>query len=172
MLPILITLRRTFILALIIFVLIPLLPVGAAERPTITISSIDISLQIKQFYLSGDSWAIDPWEKGIGHLEQTGWFDTGSNIVLAGHSVMPNGNPGVFANLNNVTVGQEIVIFDGSADRYYQVTDIRIVPVDDVSVVMPTDHERLTLITCEVGSYDEASQSYTQRLVVIADRVE
>ena len=169
--PILITLRRTFILALIIFVLIPFLPVGATERPTITISSIDISLQIKQFYLSGDSWAIDPWEKGIGHLEQTGWFDTGSNIVLAGHSVMPNGNAGVFAHLNEVSVGQEIVIFDGSADRHYQVTDIRIVPIDDVSVVMPTDHERLTLITCEVGSYDEVSQSYIQRLVVVADRV-
>lgn len=169
--PILITLRRSFILAMIIFVLIPILPVGATARPTITISSIDISLQIKEFYLSGDSWAIDPWEKGIGHLEQTGWFDTGSNMVLAGHSVMPNGNAGVFANLNDVIVGQEILIFDGSADRRYQVTEIRVVPVDDISVVMPTAHERLTLITCEIGSYDEASQSYTQRLVVIADRV-
>ncbi len=171
MLPILITLRRSLILAIVICALIPIMAVGAAERPTITISTLNISLQIKQFYLSGDTWAIDPWEKGIGHLEQTGWFDTGSNMVLAGHSVMPNGKAGVFANLSAVVLGQEIVIFDGSTDRRYQVTDIRIVPVDDVSVVMPTDHERLTLITCEIGSFDEASQSYTQRLVVIADRV-
>jgi len=166
-------LRRVSIIILIGMLILAglIVPTTAANRPTITISALNISRQIKEFHLSGDTWAIDPWEKGIGHLEQTGWLDVGSNIVLAGHSVMPNGNPGVFAALNTVAPGQEIVIFDGSGDRRYQVTEVRVVPVEDVSVVMPTDHERLTLITCEVGSYDTASQTYTQRLVVIAERV-
>lgn len=168
---ILIARRRTLIVACILCFLIPILAVGAAERPAITIPSLNISLQIKEFYLSGDTWFIDPWEKGIGHLEQTGWFDTGSNMVLAGHSVMPNGKPGVFASLNTVAVGQEIILFDGTGDRYYQISDIRVVPVDDVSVIMPTERERLTLITCDLSSYDEAIQGYTQRLVVIADRI-
>jgi LPXTG-site transpeptidase (sortase) family protein len=145
-------------------------PGSAADKPTITISNLNISLQIKVFPLSSDSWAINPWEKGIGHLEQTGWFENPGNIVLAGHSVMPNGKAGIFASLNMLTVGQEIVLFDGSADRRYQVADVRSVPLDDVSVVMPTEDERLTLITCDVNSYDAASQEYAQRLVVIAER--
>jgi LPXTG-site transpeptidase (sortase) family protein len=165
-------LRRIINIALAIILIIVLVtPVGASNQPTITISSLNIAREIKEFRLSGGTWTIDPWEKGIGHLEATGWFDNPTNIVLAGHSTMPNGKPGVFATLNSLAVGQEIVLFDGNTDRHYQVSDIRVVPVDDVSVVMPTDHERLTLITCEIGSFDEASQGYTQRLVIIADRV-
>ena len=161
----------TGIILSIILVIVLVVPTSASNNPTITISSLNISAEIKEFRLSGGTWTIDPWEKGIGHLEDTGWFDNPTNIVLAGHSTMPNGKPGVFTTLNDLSLGQEIVLFDGNADRHYQIIDIRVVPVDDVSVVMPTDHERLTLITCEIGSYDEVSQGYTQRLVVIADRV-
>jgi LPXTG-site transpeptidase (sortase) family protein len=165
--------RRFFIAALLSITIASgmLAPALASDQPTITISRLNISRQIKEFPLANGTWTIDPWDKGIGHLEQTGWFDNPTNIVLAGHSVMPNGAPGVFANLNALVVGEEIVLFDGSADRRYQVNEIRIVPIEDVSVVMPTGHERLTLITCEISSYDEANQFYTRRLVVIADRV-
>ncbi|MEO8608667.1 MAG: sortase [Chloroflexota bacterium] len=155
----------------VILVIVLVIPVSAANKPTITISSLNISSEIKEFRLSDGTWTISPWEKGIGHLEKTGWFDNPTNIVLAGHSTMPDGKPGVFGALDTLSIGQDIVLFDGNADRHYQVTEIEIVPVDDVSVVMPTDQERLTLITCEIASYDEASQGYTQRLVVIADRV-
>jgi LPXTG-site transpeptidase (sortase) family protein len=160
-----------FIILSLILILVLIVPVTADNEPTITISSLNISVEIKEFRLSNGTWTIDPWEKGIGHLEKTGWFDNPTNIVLAGHSTMPNGKPGIFATLNNISVGQEIVLFDGNADRHYQVSDIQVVPVDDISVVMPTDHERLTLITCEIGSYDATIQGYTQRLVIIADRV-
>jgi LPXTG-site transpeptidase (sortase) family protein len=163
-----------YIIGIMLFIILAIafiVPATAANKPTITISTLSISSEIKEFRLSDGTWTIDPWETGIGHLEKTGWFDNPTNIVLAGHSTMPNGKPGVFATLNNLSIGQDIVLFDGNADRHYQVSDMLVVPVDDVSVVMPTDHERLTLITCEIGSYDEASQSYTQRLVVIADRV-
>jgi len=165
--------RRSLVCLILISMIVPailVLPTYAADKPTITISALNIARHIKEFYLSDGTWVIDPWEKGIGHLEQTGWFDNPTNIVLAGHSMMPNGQPGIFANLSSLAVGQEIVLFDGSADRRYQVVDIRVVPLDDVSVVMPTEQERLTLITCDLSSFDEASQSYTRRLVVMADR--
>jgi LPXTG-site transpeptidase (sortase) family protein len=145
--------------------------VDASGQAIITISSLDLSREIEEFPLSNGTWAIDPWETGIGHLEHTGWFENPTNIVLAGHSKMPDGKPGVFATLDRLSVGEGIVLFDGNADRHYQITDIRVVPIDDVSVVMPTDHERLTLITCDTGSYDEASQAYLQRRIIIADRV-
>jgi LPXTG-site transpeptidase (sortase) family protein len=157
--------------AIIIIVAGLSVPAMASNAATISISSLDMAKSIKEFPLANGTWTISPWEKGIGHLEKTGWFDNPTNIVLAGHSVMPNGDPGIFANLNLLSAGQEIVLSDGSENRRYQITDIRIVPVDDVSVVMPTEQERLTLITCETGSYDEVSQSYSQRLVVVADRV-
>jgi LPXTG-site transpeptidase (sortase) family protein len=160
----------SIILSLILIIVL-VIPGNAANKPTITISSLNISGEIKEFRLVDGTWTISPWEKGIGHLEDTGWFDNPTNIVLAGHSTMPNGKPGVFATLSNLSIGQDIVLFDGKADRHYQVSDIQVVAADDVSVVMPTDHERLTLITCEIGSYDEVNQGYTQRLVVVADRV-
>jgi LPXTG-site transpeptidase (sortase) family protein len=158
-------------LFLIVIFLTSILAANASTNPTISISTLNISREIKEFPLRDGTWAIDPWETGIGHLEATGWFDNPTNIVLAGHSTMPNGSPGVFISLDQLAVGDEIVLSNGDGDRHYQVTDIRIVPIDDISVVMPTDQERLTLITCEVGSYHESSQQYLRRLVVIADRV-
>ena len=142
----------------------------AAVHSSITIASLNISTGITEFPLADGTWAIDPWETGIGHLQETAWFD-GGNMVLAGHSVMPDGSAGVFYSLNELTIGQEISIVDGDINRLYQVSEIYTVPVEDVSVVMPTNDERLTLITCEVGSFDKASGTYTNRLVVIAQRV-
>jgi LPXTG-site transpeptidase (sortase) family protein len=139
--------------------------------PTIRIPSLKIKTAIKDFPLSGDTWHIGQWERGIGHLQGTGWFNNPGNVVLAGHSKLPNGKAGVFRRLSNLAVGSDILVFDGWNERRYQVIDKRVVSPYDLSVVYPTGDDRLTLITCEVSSYDPKSNSYGQRLVVIAQRV-
>jgi len=143
----------------------------AGSRPRISINSISISKRIVEFPLTSDSWAIRPWEKNVGHLAGTGWFDTPGNIVLAGHSTLPNGAPGTFYYLNQLGLGTDITVFDGSVERHYSVTEIRSVSEYDLSVTSPTTDDRLTLITCEIGSYDPNTQSYGSRLVVIAQRI-
>lgn len=143
----------------------------AGNRPRLGISAIGLSRRVVEFPLTSDSWAIRPWEKNIGHLAGTGWFDNPGNIVLAGHSTLPNGKPGTFYHLDQVSVGSTITLFDGSANREYSVTDIRTVSEYDLSVTLPTSDDRLTLITCDISSYNPDTQEYANRLVVTAQRV-
>lgn len=143
----------------------------AGNRPRISITDIELSRKIVEFPLSGNSWSIRPWEKNIGHLEATSGIDGSGNIVLAGHSTLPNGKPGIFYHLDDLQIGASISIFDGSVERHYSVTELRVVSAFDLSVALPTPDDRLTLITCALDSYDENTQTYTQRLAVIAQRV-
>lgn len=145
--------------------------VDARPYARLQIDAIGVSSSIITFPLWRDTWAIDPWEDNIGHLEATSWLDAPGNIVLAGHSRLPNGSPGILANLNQVGVGAELKLTHGHEERRYIVNEVRIVSEYDIGVILPTSDERITLITCDVGSYDPATGSYSQRLVVIANRV-
>ena len=82
-----------------------------------------------------------------------------------------NGAPGTFYNLSQLAVGSEITLFDGSVNRLYSVVNIQSVNEYDLSVTLPTADERLTLITCDIGSYNPDTGEYANRLVVIAQRV-
>ncbi len=166
--------RMRFMLIIIGLLLASLLTsatLDAGNKPQVRISSIGLSKRVVEFPLTPDSWAIQPWEKNVGHLQGTGWFDQPGNIVLAGHSTLPNGKPGTFYRLDKVAVGTDITLFDGSATRHYTVTSVQIVSEYDLSVVNPTSDDRLTLITCEIGSYNPVTKDYDNRLVVTAERV-
>ncbi|MEQ8677010.1 MAG: sortase [Aggregatilineales bacterium] len=137
----------------------------------ISIPVAGITSAITSFPLDGTSWAIDPWESNVGYLQGTAWLNENGNTVLGGHSQYPNGNAGIFRNLYDVSVGDVIVVREDGADRQYVVVEIRTVYYTDLTVLYPTTHSRLTLITCDVPSFDAVSNVYYDRLVVIADRV-
>lgn len=162
--------RRLLVLisSFAILVLLATSTVSANASAHLSISSINVDSSIVQFPISGDTWAIDPWENRIGHLEETAWFGQPGNTVLAGHSVMPDGSAGIFANLNQLVVGDQFTLFDGLADVVYQVSEVKVVSEFDVSVIYPTEDTRLTLITCETSSFNADTQTYADRLVVIA----
>lgn len=143
----------------------------AAAGPMLIIPSANIYSPVTTFYLDGTSWGIDPWEPLVGHLQGTAWLNTGGNMVFGGHSEYPNGRPGIFASLYNVHVGDEITVQEGDVQRRYVVTEVKTVSYDDLSVVYPTNHSRLTLITCDIPSFEPQSNFYAERLIVIADAV-
>lgn len=144
----------------------------AAAGPILMIPSANIYSPITTFPLDGVSWAIDPWEPLVGHLQGTAWLNTIGNMALGAHSAYPDGAAGLFANLYGVNIGDEIAIQDGDSTRRYVVIDIRVVAYDDLSVIYPTSHDRLTLITCDIPSFQPVANFYAERLVVIADRTE
>lgn len=146
-------------------------PQPTTSAPTLFIPSVNIQIGITTFPLDGVSWAIDPWEKLVGHLQGTAWVNGTGNMALGGHSQYPDGRAGIFNRLYNVSLGDEIIVQDGDTVRTYIVNDIRIVPYTDISVVYPTAHNRVTLITCDIPSFHAASGLYGDRLVVIADAV-
>lgn len=167
------TARRTLtvIMMLVLFILPAVIPsVSAGQKASLTIPALDLSSSIVKFPLDGDTWAIDPWEKRVGFLEETSWFQSPGNMVLAGHSVMPNGKGGIFAHIDQLEVGAELIVSDGVEERRYTVSEVRVVNEYDVSVVFPTGDDRLTLITCEASSLDPARQTYSNRVVVVATR--
>lgn len=157
-------------LAIIALILLSAFAANASPAsPSLTISAINVSSNIIEFPLTETSWAIQPWETAVGHLEGTTGLGQSGNIVLAGHSRMPDGKPGIFSALHQLAEGNEIVISDGATERRYIVSQVFTVPKKDVSVVFPTSHEQLTLITCDTGSYNRSKDVYDRRVVVIAN---
>lgn len=161
-----------------------IIPTAAAANPStntsppaptngrvLTIPTASISSPVTTFYLDGVSWAIDPWEDIVGHLEGTAWLNQRGNVVIGGHSELPDGSAGVFYRLYNVGIGDEMFLQDGEITRRYVVVNILSVDYRDISVVYPTSHNRLTLITCDIPSYVAEQNFYYERLVIMADEV-
>jgi len=94
---------------------------------------------------------------GITHLEGTTWIDDGwGRVVIAGH------NPGGFAPLQYLSIGDNIITVSHHETMEWIVYEILIVS-DDLVYLNPTPTFTLTLITC----WDEG---YTW-LVINAKRV-
>jgi len=137
--------------------------------PSIYMPTVNTVSGIRVFPLVPPTWEIDPWEPLVGQFQGTGWLTEESNIVLGGHSQLPDGRPGIFAGLYGLSVGDPIVVQTGTGQqREFRVEEIFSVPFTDVSVVMPNGTTQLTLITCDVPSFDPGEQIYWERLVVIA----
>lgn len=144
------------------------LPAAPGGR-TLRIPSVSMSVGVTTFFLDGTTWAIDPWEQLVGHFQGTSWVSGTGNVVLGGHSEYPNGAAGIFKALYAVRIGDEIFLSDGGMQRRYVVSNVFSVDYQDLSVVYPTAHNRLTLVTCDVPSYDPNANGYAQRLVVVAE---
>lgn len=107
---------------------------------------------------------------------EIGWYQFGAGVgggqgstVLAAH-IAYNGRNGVFSNLSESNVGDEIVVgFDGS-ELAYRVVSVEQynkleLPIDDL--FSESSQERVVLITCG-GSFNPNLQSYDDNVVVIA----
>lgn len=133
------------------------------------IPSAGIYAPIVQTYLDGVSWDVSQLGTNVGHLQGTAWIDTPGNVVLSGHVELSDGRQGVFANLNEVAVGDIIVIVMNGDEWRYIITEIGSTTPQDLQPIYPTSEPRLTLITCE--DYDFISNSYLERTIIVAERI-
>ncbi|MCA9886852.1 MAG: sortase [Anaerolineae bacterium] len=136
------------------------------EGTSLFIPSAGIYAPIVQAYLDGTSWDVSRLGTNVGHLEGTSWFNEPGNVVLSGHVELADGRQGVFATLDDLQVNDIIVLNSNGQERRYIITNIDSTSPDDLSPVMPTTEDRLTLITC--GNYDFFQDSYLERLIVVA----
>lgn len=79
-------------------------------------------------------------------------------IVLAGHST------GAFARLDEVRIGDEIVVIDWQRAETFRVVSITLVDPGDTSWLAASEGESLALITC-------AGADLEWRRVVVAERI-
>ena len=80
--------------------------------------------------------------RGPGHLENTAFPGEPGNVVIAGH------RDSFFWSLQNIHLGDDILLDTREGPSQYRVTSARVVNPGDVSVLAPTDEPVLTLITC------------------------
>ena len=152
-------------------------PVQAASLPSPTprpqaslfLPTAGVTAPVIEVYLDGESWDVKYLGQNAGHLQGTAWFGQSGNIVLAGHVEMPDGRAGIFAGVSKLNVGDPVVLSLNNQEQRYRISAIKRVEPDDLSVLYPTETDRLTLITCD--SYDFLQNTYQDRVVVVADRV-
>ena len=133
----------------------------------IFIPTAGVNSRVVQAYLSGNSWDVSQIRANVGHLQGTSWLGQNGNIVLSGHVERADGSAGVFANLDLVEVDDPIQLMVNGERRVYIVTEIRTTTPEDLSPIMPTRSEQLTLITC--GAYDFFQDAYLERLIIVAE---
>ena len=111
-----------------------------------------------------------------------GWFNRSAipgelgNALLGGHRDYQdrdgNVDVGVCWKLDETRVGDQLIMFDQAAERYY------VYDIVDIATIRPDSHEAVkylsqtresvvTLITCS-GDFDEDTNSYEERIVVVA----
>ena len=111
-----------------------------------------------------------------------GWFNRSAppgdlgNALLGGHRDYQdrdgNIDIGVCWELDETRVGDQLIMFDQSQDRYYvyDIVDkatIRPDSTEAVKYLSQTRESVVTLITCS-GDFDEETHSYEERIVVVA----
>jgi LPXTG-site transpeptidase (sortase) family protein len=136
------------------------------EIPDIDVSASVVPLNIVQFPNGVTTWDTRGLHMTVGYMTGTAWFGQGGNVVLGGHSEGANRQPDVFYRLDEVQVGQVIRVIFGEDVREYVVIQTYTVHETDLSPIFPTDHERLTIMTCDTASYAEGY--YPQRDIVVA----
>ncbi len=116
------------------------LPTQGPGQPTrIVIPSIRVDSPV----VEGDDW--EQLKKGVGHHLRTANPGERGNMVLAGHDDVYGQ---VFRYLQDVQLGDEILVYSGSRVFRYVATGKRIIDPTEVSVMYPTSEPTLTLITC------------------------
>jgi sortase A len=81
-------------------------------------------------------------QDGVGHFAQSVLPGEEDNCVLSGHRET------VFRQLGNLKIGDQLIVQTSAGTFTYEVKGTRIVPADDKTVIVPTDHAVLTLTTC------------------------
>lgn len=113
--------------------------------------------------------------------ENVAWYTLGprpgeaGSAVIAGHYDAKTGGPAIFYKLDQVKTGDIITVTtEDQRQLEFKVTrvathDDATFPIEEVFDFSPTG-KRLTLITCR-GTFDQATQNYSQRLVVYSDMI-
>src|SRR5699024_3788293 len=102
----------------------------------LVIDKIDANLPI----VEGTS--EDDLKKGVGHYEGTAYPLEDDQIVLSGH------RDTVFRRMGELQIGDIMKVRMPYGDFDYEIVNTKVVPADDLSIIVPHDEETLTVTTC------------------------
>jgi sortase A len=103
---------------------------------------------------------------GVGHIETTPLPGEFGNVAIAGH------RDSFFRPLQNIHVGDDILLDTPEERVHYRVSWSRVVNPDNVGVIGPTTHAMLTLVTCyPFGFIGSAPDRFVVRAIRVEDPV-
>jgi len=123
---------------------------------TLVIPKIGVDAQV----VDGDS--AEALNKGFWHRPNTSTPDKGGNTVIAGHRFLYTSGANTFYNLDQISKGDEIILYWKGTEYAYLVSDTRVVEPTDIQIEESSSDPVLTLYTCT------PLWSSKQRLVVRA----
>lgn len=140
-----------------------------SEINRIVIPILNLDTIVKYVPYDGYSWAISGLRQEVAWMGDTSWPGLGSNTGLAGHVTVAGMGDGPFRHLDELPVGELVLLYTEKNIYTYQVRESKITTDGDMTVVDPSADPQISLITCI--DWDEESHTYLNRLVVIADLI-
>lgn len=132
----------------------------------LVIPVLDVNAQIVGVPETHGEWQVEWLGSDVGYLEGTTFPTWQGNSVLTGHAYNHLGQPGVFADLDQLRYNDTITIQAWGQKYVYAVRVRYVTSENDLAVMDHSDQTQLTLITCT--GYDAENQVYPQRLVIVA----
>jgi LPXTG-site transpeptidase (sortase) family protein len=153
----------------------PVVPVIEEQRAVTRIVIDAIQLDRTPLVVGTDAQGVPYVPKhDIGWFDQSAAPGEGENVVLWGHALRFRDAPDVpapFGQLSQLHPGDQITLHDnrGGAHVYRVMQQVWATP-DQVSFILPTGAERLTLVSC-IGDrvVTERGVTMTHRLITIAE---
>lgn len=140
-------------------------PVVRIAIPALTLDTV-----VKYVPWDGLSWWIMGLREEVAWLGNTSWPGLGGNTALAAHVTLRGLGDGPFRYIEDLPVGETVILYTEQNIYSYAVRASEIVEEDDLEVTYATDNPQITLITCV--DWDDALGMYTRRLIVYADLVQ
>ncbi|MFW5691772.1 MAG: sortase [Chloroflexota bacterium] len=138
--------------------------------PTIEIDAPVVDVHVRRISARETTWDVSALRQEVGYFVGTANIGEGGNTVLGAHSELARRTPSVFYRLEELQPGDEIYLQRDGTTYIYVVTEVYTVPREDLRPIMPTLDERLTLITCDIHSF-QGGFDYADRTIVIATRI-
>jgi LPXTG-site transpeptidase (sortase) family protein len=106
-------------------------------------------------------------DRGAGRIKGMAKMNENGNLGISAH------RDSFFRSLKDIELGDVVLVQSAYGVEKYEVSNINIVPKDDVSVLAPVDHKTLTLVTCypfyHVGA---APERFIVTALPVPDRIE
>jgi len=114
----------------------------ASPPAKLVIKDLNLALPIEESHIVLGKWQVS--QNGLSHLDSSGLPGEHDNMVIYGHDKSK-----VFGHLKNIKVGALVTVTSQNGEVHtYKVIKTQVVTPDQISVVLPTKTELLTLYTC------------------------
>jgi len=128
------------------FKTVPMAVVQPDERRSlpsmISVPSQQLTLPISEAKIVEGIWETS--QTTVTHLDVSARPGEDGNIVLYGHNTRQ-----IFGSLVTATPGEVVVVSASDGRQYtYEIETVKVVKPEEISAVLPTSYEKLTLYTC------------------------